>query len=100
MLRLESLKKTPMRHFSFTYNKFSQSKADQACTQANSMCGSDPKKQKCVMSWYKSYVDGACDKRIGKKPLKYFFDFTSHNHFFKKFQKFEFLLISEFYFLK
>ena len=82
-----------MRHFSFTYNKFSQSKADQACTQANSMCANDSYKQKCVMNYFKIYVDGACDARIGKKTLRMFFDFTSYNNFFKKFKKLEFSLI-------
>ena len=50
---------------SFTNNNFSQSKSDQACTQANSMCDADPYKQKCVMNYYKRYVDGACNSRIG-----------------------------------
>ena len=44
----------------------SQSKADEACLEANSMCASDPYKQKCVMNYYKYYVDGACNARIGK----------------------------------
>merc|ERR1711973_489072 len=43
----------------------SKSKADQACTQANSMCANDSYKQKCVMNYFKIYVDGACDARLG-----------------------------------
>ena len=29
------------------------------------MCANDSYKQKCVMNYYKVYVDGACDARIG-----------------------------------
>ena len=45
------------------------------------------------MNYFKIYVDGACDARIGKKTLRMFFDFTSYNNFFKKFKKLEFSLI-------